>query len=380
LATAGDGTIRLWDARNGRLLETWKARQGVYLFGFSPDGKRLAGTFSQAVSVGYDVPGIEIWGTDAGRAVLRLQGHTQWSPAGMFGSDGRRFFTCSADRTARLWETFPWREAEYPGPVSLPLAERVERYAREYWRLRMAAQDRAASQSVTNAIEPPRPPDRSRWPRRDSKATPAQIDLTEHYTGLLTRIFHTPIGEISLDDTLVNLPSGTVAFSNVIFDVRGVIQLRRFEPGLQPYRLSWARYPAEATGIRIGQRCRRVHVLHGVCILHGYFEAWEPVPDDTIVGSYVLHYADGSQRELEIVYGRDVRDWWYRTNHPQPDTDRASIVWTGTNWSAEYLGAKLRLYLRTYENPRPDIEVTSLDFVSKMTQAAPFLVALTVEP
>jgi len=44
------------------------------------------------------------------------------------------------------------------------------------------------------------------------------------------------------------------------------------------------------------------------------------------------------------------------------------------------MALRLRLYLTPYENPRPDLEVTSIDFVSKLTHAAPFLVALTVEP
>ena len=43
-------------------------------------------------------------------------------------------------------------------------------------------------------------------------------------------------------------------------------------------------------------------------------------------------------------------------------------------------GSTLRLYLSSYENPRPDVEVVSIDYVSAMTQAAPFLVAMTIEP
>jgi hypothetical protein len=38
-----------------------------------------------------------------------------------------------------------------------------------------------------------------------------------------------------------------------------------------------------------------------------------------------------------------------------------------------------RLYHRSWENPRPDVEVLSIDFVSRMTRSGPFLVALTVD-
>ena len=38
------------------------------------------------------------------------------------------------------------------------------------------------------------------------------------------------------------------------------------------------------------------------------------------------------------------------------------------------------MFVRTYDNPRPEMEVVSVDFVSKLAPAAPFLVAMTVEP
>ena len=39
-----------------------------------------------------------------------------------------------------------------------------------------------------------------------------------------------------------------------------------------------------------------------------------------------------------------------------------------------------QLYLVTWENPRPDVEITSLDFVPAQQAAAPFLVAVALEP
>ena len=82
--------------------------------------------------------------------------------------------------------------------------------------------------------------------------------------------------------------------------------------------------------------------------------------------------ADGSQREFEIVYGRDVRDWWKGPAELNSQTDRGKVVWTGTNpWLQEKEpDTTLRLYLNTYDNPRPELEVVSIDYVSKMTQAA----------
>jgi hypothetical protein len=60
--------------------------------------------------------------------------------------------------------------------------------------------------------------------------------------------------------------------------------------------------------------------------------------------------------------------------------DRGKVARTGTNPIMEINGGSVRLYLSTYENPRPEVEVTHVDYVSKMAQPVPFLVAMTVEP
>ena len=38
-------------------------------------------------------------------------------------------------------------------------------------------------------------------------------------------------------------------------------------------------------------------------------------------------------------------------------TDRAMVVWTGLNPVAKEYGRRLRLYLNTRENPRPDVRI-----------------------
>jgi hypothetical protein len=105
-------------------------------------------------------------------------------------------------------------------------------------------------------------------------------------------------------------------------------------------------------------------------------------PDNTAVGKYVLHYADGAREELAIVVGRHVRHWWAEANEPDPYAalPEGTVAWTGSNPSAKDAKATLRLYLTSYENPHPEKEVASVEFVSAMTTAAPFLVAMTVEP
>jgi len=80
------------------------------------------------------------------------------------------------------------------------------------------------------------------------------------------------------------------------------------------------------------------------------------------------------------AYGRDVLNWWHEPAKVDTETtDRASVVWTGTNPVANERGCRLRLYLNTRDNPRPGVKITTFDFVSAMSDTAPFLIALTVE-
>jgi hypothetical protein len=96
------------------------------------------------------------------------------------------------------------------------------------------------------------------------------------------------------------------------------------------------------------------------------------------VGSYRVHYADGDVADVPIYYGRDVYDWW------QADQDvtgpRSKVAWRGGNAASRAAGKGLILFELTWDNPRPEVEVLSVDFESAMRLgSAPFLVALTAE-
>jgi hypothetical protein len=57
----------------------------------------------------------------------------------------------------------------------------------------------------------------------------------------------------------------------------------------------------------------------------------------------------------------------------------ARPAWTWEKHDYPFRGP-IRLYNMTRENPHPELEIVSLDFVSAGTACAPFLVAITVEP
>jgi len=136
-------------------------------------------------------------------------------------------------------------------------------------------------------------------------------------------------------------------------------------------------------GIAIGRKFSRLHILHAATTCFaGDTESFKGLNGEPLaVAAYVLRYADGTQHAHEVVYGRDLRDWWWGgRGDDEANVERATVAWTGSNAGTERYEAKLRLFLCTFENPRSDVEVVGIDFVSKLTPAAPFLVAMTVEP
>jgi hypothetical protein len=104
------------------------------------------------------------------------------------------------------------------------------------------------------------------------------------------------------------------------------------------------------------------------------------VSDGTLLCRYILHYADGGRREIPVLYGRDVRDFWERDNDIKPESDRGVVVWRGSNPAVQARGCRLRLYQRTFDNPRPEVEIKSIDLVSARPRCVPILIALTIEP
>ena len=194
------------------------------------------------------------------------------------------------------------------------------------------------------------------------------IDLSKHYTAHLTNSLNSPI--FVEENNLATFPKGRQVFSGVPFEVGGLLQLSGKK--LQ----EWGRneYPEAVKGIKMEKRCQKLHLLHGA---GGVFD-----PEGVTIAKIVLHYADESQRELDIITGVHVRDWWGNTN--QTITGKSSeLTWTGTNPALKKYGGpqpgSLRIYKTTFENPRPETTITTIDYVSVMRNSSPFLVGLSIE-
>jgi hypothetical protein len=198
-------------------------------------------------------------------------------------------------------------------------------------------------------------------PPRDPQTSAKLLDLSAQYNAALTESWHA--GGIAEND-LAKLPRGVQAFGGIPFDVRGIVQLS----GRSAQSQLDVRFPKEVKDIRVGQACQCLHFLHAT--------GWT-APEGTLVGSFLVRYTNGDTREIPIVYGRDVRDWWAQNN--EPASTELNVVWTGKNNAQGGTNAPQRLFKTTWKNPLPDIPIDRLDYRTAMSASAPFLIAITVE-
>jgi len=174
-------------------------------------------------------------------------------------------------------------------------------------------------------------------------------------------------------NNLAKLPGGQQTFAKVKFKVeQGIVQLGStiVEP-----------MPEKVTDIKVDGKCSKLHFLHATCFGGGPNVEGSPlfVKDGTLIGEYRVKYEDESSFTIPIVYGQDVRDWFYRDG--EMVTERGQIAWNGKNDRAAQVGAKIRLYLTTWKNPKPEKNVVSIDYLGKKSEtvAAPFCVAVSFE-
>jgi hypothetical protein len=130
--------------------------------------------------------------------------------------------------------------------------------------------------------------------------------------------------------------------------------------------------------IPVKRKLAKLHLLHATQF--GGAEAPNPthIKDGTLIGQYMIRYSDGSGEGIDIVYGEDVRDWWNWDK--SKETKRGKIAWTGTSPAAKMYELDVRLYESSWTNPKPDLQIESILYTSRMdTPGAPFCVALTAQ-
>ena len=195
-------------------------------------------------------------------------------------------------------------------------------------------------------------------PQRDPPARPKLVDLSRYYNAAFEQSW---LDQSLPGLSLSSLPKGLQNLGGMEFDLRGIVQLAGTEPGNSLDE----QYPTELRAIPIRSTCQRLHFLQG---------AGGVATEGTQIGSYIIHYANGRKETLPIIFGEDVESWAATSDAPKT-LKRAKGVWA----AARPKGGVVRLFDNTRENPHPEIEITSVDFVSALTHCPPFLIAITLD-
>jgi WD40 repeat protein len=423
LTASADQTARLWDALTGKTQgPTLHHSEPVTAATFSPDGRSILTTTRHYA---------QQWHARTGTTITPPLWHNDPITQAQFGPDGARLLVASADGTVSLWQRrtgaspFPsrleakdlrsfthllsghhiddnehlaalpveeryglWQKlrATYPAEFSslnVALWHQNEAKASEeerqawaalfHWTRALAAdpqddklrQKREAAAAALAAEQDAalrNPAVAQRIAVRPTNAPPRLIDLSAYYNAALSETWF-PTNTVPLGSDLSELPQGVQKFGPTEFDVRGLIQLTS-----SAVENLGAAFPRQINGIPVHRHCRRLHFLHGT--------AWDTLYG-TEIGGYRIHFVNGEQREIKLIFGLNVREWLSTTQSPL--TTGAAVAWQGANGASRGLGLTVRVYQMTWMNPLPDVAIASVDFFSSMARPAPFLIALTVE-
>jgi serine/threonine protein kinase len=164
------------------------------------------------------------------------------------------------------------------------------------------------------------------------------------------------------DNNLNKFPAGYRIFNDVRFNVAGLLQLANEVD----VRQTNCPYPTGVEGIPVNRFCHSIYLLHGTA---------DGTENGIVVASLILHYADGTTNNLDIIYGRQVYDWWFQAS----DADAFLAGNTKVAWVGENSASKIRVFQTSFANPKPEVKIESVDYVSGLSKCAPFMLALTVE-
>jgi hypothetical protein len=129
----------------------------------------------------------------------------------------------------------------------------------------------------------------------------------------------------------------------------------------------------ERTHLPVARKFRKACWLQGTI--------WT-APDNDAAGWLIWHYGNGASERVPITYGKTTARFWGDLDQIATEKNFPEPVWKHHE-TAEEVGKErwLRLYEQSWDNPHPDLEVATVDFVSnRESPAAPFIVAINVYP
>jgi len=164
-----------------------------------------------------------------------------------------------------------------------------------------------------------------------------------------------------------SMPHENKTFQGVPFKIDGKFEVT----GMEALRNSSEYIPTRVSGIPIGRKAEKLVLLHGT----GWVDK-----DGVPMAKLVLHYANGEERSMRIIYGVHVRNWYEeRSERKKTLADpNSSVAWNSGEDDPDR-GSPLRLFKTTFQNPLPDQAIKEIEFVSLFSHAPPLIVALTLQ-
>jgi hypothetical protein len=172
--------------------------------------------------------------------------------------------------------------------------------------------------------------------------------------------------------TFKDLPTGRQTFAGVVY------QIYDFPTSPVPTAIMLGgggvpnNPPQEVKGIPINRKADALFFLHAARLDARMNEDDRRNNRQFEMAKYVVHYADGQTAEIPILTECDIED--YRQQAPRA-IPGAQIAWTKPYDGTEYMAVA---YAKQWNNPRPNMEITSLDMVyGKDRRGIPALLAVT---
>jgi len=158
------------------------------------------------------------------------------------------------------------------------------------------------------------------------------------------------------------VPKGLQSFDGILFDVSGTLLLKS---------QNMPQLKEAVRNIPVRRACRYIHLLHGV----GYADE-----DGTTIAIMEIHYANREKREVPIVHGVHVRNWWKEKEEKVGEVwdPGSAVAWSGQGEYPPPERASVRLFRSTFLNPILTEPIDHIDFVSRNSKAILCIVSLSV--
>lgn len=155
-------------------------------------------------------------------------------------------------------------------------------------------------------------------------------------------------------------------FRNVELQIDGILCLRGLGDAQQQL------FRQQILGIQVNQKFESLYV---------YQAAFYVSPYKTPVYDLVFRYEDGSSVTNEIQYGTHVFDWYSsRNDATEPSSSDSIVAWRGNHIMNSGVLQSLRFCLTELKNPRPSVQVFSIDLYSCKNHSTACIAAMTTGP